>query len=1255
MNTAPLHGQISRNIPIRSSRCLRLLLLPLTGFLPMALALAGSAPITDLYPIALSQATILDVTPGAILEDIFEGAAPGQFGWLSWSGSPSAAVLAQSLRPPGNCANYVNPDDPQDRDISPGDWVSGKPGVSNSRPVRDALDLLLETDALVPVCDDVRGKGAHTQYHIVAFARIRLLEYRLGGQSRITARFLGLASWNEDNRAPIVDAGSDQTVQWDEPLELIGNAHDDGLPAGADLTFAWSQLEGPGTAVFSAPTEARTFVQFDLPGSYRLLLEVSDSERTGSDELTVAVEKPNRSPSAFSTSFDILEDEAFDILLEGTDPDGDPLSFRISTPPARGTLTGDPPQLRYLPISDFNGSDAFTFIASDGALDSAEATVAIGILPVNDPPVADSQTLTILEDEPVAITLTGADLEATPLDFRVVVGPEHGVLSGTPPDLWYAPTAEFSGADEFQFEVHDGEWASAPATVHISVEPVNDPPVVNAGEDQLIPFSTPLLLCGTASDDGLPDGAGLVSLWEKVDGPGAVTFAPPDALTTQATFDAPGRYRLRLSVTDSEFSAARELEVIVNQSPTADAGPDLIATVGIPIPFRGAITDDNLPTGSVISSWNRLDGPGPAFIARPDALLTETLFTISGEYHFRLTATDGHLCASDDLQVLVRPAGENLPPIVDAGPDRYIALTNEVRMLSQVTDDGLPFEETLVLSWSVVNGPGAVEFVPPNQTNALAQFTVPGVYSLRLTGTDGEFTVSDTVTLSVYPDNQPPVVNAGPDQSGISGPVLLTGNVTDDGLPIDGGLSFRWESINGPGEVKWDTPGQASAHASFSKPGVYELRLTASDSEFEAGDDILITVTGNQPPRVDAGPDQLLDLFVPGVPPPSTTVFPPLPSSWQYSIGQPGLDGDYVGFNCLAASDTTVYVGGAFSTAGGVLVNSLAKWDGCSFSALYDPRPINPQDPNSDPIGFIARNSTETVGARGDELFVSGGFLRDLNQDGSLDFSARWTGTGWEWWAFKIASSSVASRVILTAADAVYFGGQFKFQTSNIPDAPISFNLAKWNGRDWERLGDGIRDIRDTTERNSPQRAIVNALAVAPDSDLYVGGRFVIQTASGLATNLVRWNGADWAPVCPATPTLCPDGTCSSTINAITFGPNGDLFVGGDFSSVGDLNIACVARWDGDQWWPVGDGFNNTVLALTWFENELYAGGYFTRSGTRSLSRLARWDGAQWQPLGNGVTSRVASLAATPSGIYAAGDFTFANGQPSSVHRKMGA
>jgi len=155
-----------------------------------------------LYPIALHAASLAGVPAGATLVDIPNGSQLGNFGWLTWTGDPSVPVLARSLTPPGDSHTYVNPDAPSDRAVSPGDWVRGKPGVSDSRPIRAAMDTLKTTDITVPVWDVAEGQGSNARYRIAAFARVRLTDYSFPalidhespGQQRIAARFLGFAT-----------------------------------------------------------------------------------------------------------------------------------------------------------------------------------------------------------------------------------------------------------------------------------------------------------------------------------------------------------------------------------------------------------------------------------------------------------------------------------------------------------------------------------------------------------------------------------------------------------------------------------------------------------------------------------------------------------------------------------------------------------------------------------------------------------------------------------------------------------------------------------------------------------------------------------------------------------------------------------------------------------------------------------------------------------------------------------------------------
>src|SRR5687768_17266207 len=143
------------------------------------------------YPIAVSAQSLKGLSAGDTVNDIYNGTKPGNFGWLTWTGDQSAPALAASLTPPGNSSTYVNPNNPSDHVLSTGDWVRGKSGVSNSSSVRQALDKLKTIDIDLPVWDASTGNGSNTQYHVIAFVRVRITSYRLPGQNRISARFLG--------------------------------------------------------------------------------------------------------------------------------------------------------------------------------------------------------------------------------------------------------------------------------------------------------------------------------------------------------------------------------------------------------------------------------------------------------------------------------------------------------------------------------------------------------------------------------------------------------------------------------------------------------------------------------------------------------------------------------------------------------------------------------------------------------------------------------------------------------------------------------------------------------------------------------------------------------------------------------------------------------------------------------------------------------------------------------------------------------
>jgi PKD repeat protein len=203
---------------------------------------------------------------------------------------------------------------------------------------------------------------------------------------------------------------------------------------------------------------------------------------TDTATVTITVRPRNDAPRADDQSLTTLEDTPLPVTLTGADLDGDPLTFSIVAGPSHGQLTGTAPSLTYTPAASFNGTDHFTFTASDGAAGSNVATVTLTVTPVDDPPVANDQSRTTPEDTPITLTLTANEPDGDPLTFTVVTGPAHGTLTGTAPNLVYTPAAHYHGPDTFVFRVNDGHSDSNLATVAITVTPVNDAPACDAAQ-----------------------------------------------------------------------------------------------------------------------------------------------------------------------------------------------------------------------------------------------------------------------------------------------------------------------------------------------------------------------------------------------------------------------------------------------------------------------------------------------------------------------------------------------------------------------------------------------------------------------------------------------------------------------------------------------------------------------------------------------------------------------------------------------------
>jgi hypothetical protein len=96
-------------------------------------------------------------------------------------------------------------------------------------------------------------------------------------------------------------------------------------------------------------------------------------------------------------------------------------------------------------------------------------------------------------------------------------------------------------------------------------------------------------------------------------------------------------------------------------------------------------------------------------------------------------------------------------------------------------------------------------------------------------------------------------------------------------------------------------------------------------------------------------------------------------------------------------------------------------------------------------------------------------------------------------------------------------------------------------------------------------------------------------------------------------------GIQDSAVEAMAVAANGDIFVAGRFTEAGNRTVNQVARWDGEQFHPLGEGLKGGApYVLVADGDDLYAVGSFTSAGYESANGIARWDGAAWSPVGTG-------------------------------------
>jgi VCBS repeat-containing protein len=484
--------------------------------------------------------------------------------------------------------------------------------------------------------------------------------------------------------------------------------------------------------------------------------------------VTITVTHTNHAPVAVNDNYVTDEDTllsipSLGILINDSDVDGDSLTARNISSPSHGTLTlNADSSFTYMPSANFNGADSFTYVANDGTVDSNIATVSITVTPVNDIPVAVNDSYATDEDTLLSIdALSGvlandSDVEDA-ITSILVADVSHGALTlNANGSFDYTPAANYFGLDSFTYVANDGTANSSIATVSITVNPVNDAPILDAignftiNESQLLQFtihgSDPDNDTLTYSAIGLPDGATLDP------NTGDFSWTP--------NFTQAGSYDINFSVSDGSLSDSEVITITVNnvnRAPVATNDNYITAEdTPLSIPSLGILANDT-------------DADGDSLTAALVTDVTNGTLTLNANGSFNYTP-DANFNGADTFTYVTNDGALNSTPAT-------VTITvNPVNDAPVATNDNYVTAEDTPLS---ITAPGILANDTDADGDSLTAHLVTDVSHGTLTlNTDGSFTYTPAANY-FGPDSFTYVANDGALNS-TSATVTITVNAVND-------------------------------------------------------------------------------------------------------------------------------------------------------------------------------------------------------------------------------------------------------------------------------------------------------------------------------------------------------------------------------------------------------------------------------------------------------------------------------------------
>ncbi len=199
----------------------------------------------------------------------------------------------------------------------------------------------------------------------------------------------------------------------------------------------------------------------------------------------------------------------------------------------------------------------------------------------------------------------------------------------------------------------------------------------------------------------------------------------------------------------------------------------------------------------------------------------------------------------------------NAQAVLSAGPDQQVK-TGETVFLNGTTTENIT--SITQVTWDFGDNTTQVNGTSPDLLNTTHVYTESGAYNVTLTVKfNSELNKTETASAVItVTENQPPIANAGPDQtveqtSPEGANVTLDGTASSD--PDNDVLSYFWN---------WTGGSASGANPTVMlPPGMTNITLTVDDGEFNATDTVIITVVDSEPPYVNAGDDMTVEAVSP--------------------------------------------------------------------------------------------------------------------------------------------------------------------------------------------------------------------------------------------------------------------------------------------------------------------------------------------------------------------------------------------------------